>query len=188
MYNKFKTLNYRTMNQIIIIVLALIGLDLSAQEGPGGRPDQNTVSTFNNSCIVVLNIGNPSCNNIKFCYDESGNRIVRYRQLCSSPWIGNSGGSGTMMTKAIQDTQGRLAMLEATTIYPNPTEGITNIEFNEEIENAKVEVFDMSGRSISSHVFTGKKTRVDLSQQAAGTYYIVISRNKQKVAKPVIKE
>jgi hypothetical protein len=180
--NLFKNLRISQMNKIILITFTLISSLLSAQEGPGGR--QNAVSLLNNSCIVTLNIGDPSCNHIKFCYDESGNRIVRYRQICMSAVMGGGG----PISKFVKDTSLTMGLLEATTIYPNPTQGSTTIEFDKEIEDGKVDLIDMEGRSISSHSFAGKKTYVDLSKQAAGTYYIIISRNKEKVMKAVVRE
>jgi hypothetical protein len=182
---KLNILNIRYMKKIIIIVLGLLSLQVSAQEGPGGRP----ASIGQNSCIVVLNVNDPSCNNIKFCYDASGNRIVRYRQMCAIAWAGNGGGgTGTILAKSIGDTQNIVAQLEATMIFPNPTMGITQIEFDSEIEDGKIDLIDMEGRSISSQSFSGKKTTVDLSKQSAGTYYIIISRQNAKVVKAVVRE
>ncbi len=65
------------------------------------------------------------------------------------------------------------ANLSAITIYPNPSTGMVNIDFNGlQMNTILLEVFDATGRKN----FTGKNTnQVDLSTAENGIYYLVIS-------------
>lgn len=185
--NLSKVIKFRLMKKIIILACILNSIHSSAQEIPPYR-DVSASNVLTNNCTIGnLGVTRANCNLIFFCYDASGNRVVRYKPICSSTG-GGGGGWGQMLAKSAVDTSDIITALEAVMVSPNPTFGITNIEFDTEIEDAKIEIYDMQGRSISSHSFSGKKTTVDLTQQSAGTYYIIISRNKAKVSKAVIKQ
>jgi hypothetical protein len=68
------------------------------------------------------------------------------------------------------------------TFYPDPTNGLINIEFGENSTSAyNVEIFNMSNQLVSKNVFdvNGKNIKtLDLSGQPKGVYYIRISNEK----------
>ncbi len=64
----------------------------------------------------------------------------------------------------------------AVTIYPNPTKGALsiNITGNQEIQNAKIEVFDHTGKLVFSKQSPQQNTDLDLVGQPNGIYYLKI--------------
>jgi PKD repeat protein len=62
-------------------------------------------------------------------------------------------------------------------IYPNPTNGLTNIHFNQEIDNAEVKIVNTMSKIVYSETvgkITDKNLRIDLSNQPKGIYFIHI--------------
>ncbi|WP_400075255.1 T9SS type A sorting domain-containing protein [Winogradskyella sp. R77965] len=66
-------------------------------------------------------------------------------------------------------------------IYPNPTDGIINIETNYQVE--KIEVFSILGRKIRTFK---NITTLDLSHEAAGIYLLKINVEGQIVNKKIV--
>jgi PKD repeat protein len=60
-------------------------------------------------------------------------------------------------------------------VYPNPTNGMVNIELNGEFagREATAEVFDMLGRKLKDVAATGNSIKVDLSQFAGDQVFII---------------
>ncbi len=61
-------------------------------------------------------------------------------------------------------------------IYPNPSTGIFNLSFSNEIKNVKMEVSDVLGRKIISMKLNNEKS-IDLSELKNGTYYVSFIAN-----------
>ena len=64
-------------------------------------------------------------------------------------------------------------LASAVQIYPNPSEGVFNIEVGSN-QNITVAVMDIMGNSIEKTAITGNG-KLDLSKQAAGVYVIHLS-------------
>lgn len=82
-------------------------------------------------------------------------------------------------------------LLTNTCIYPNPTNGIVNIELpksNTENSLFEIKVFDMLGKLIlsKSSIIDNSKQSIDLSQYNNGNYIILISNNDGVVEKQLI--
>ncbi len=60
------------------------------------------------------------------------------------------------------------------TIYPNPTNGLLNIEFIKE-KNYTVDILDHEGKLLSSEVVKGSNYKKDLSEYANGLYIIRVT-------------
>lgn len=76
---------------------------------------------------------------------------------------------------------------DAIRIYPNPSTGLLNISLERDTET-RVDVFDLSGRKIQSHVMaagTGN-LQVDLSGYAKGLYMVHIHSGKETTSHKVI--
>lgn len=72
---------------------------------------------------------------------------------------------------------------ENTSVYPNPTNGIVTIEFNEEIESVKV--FGLLGNVLKSYTNTNT---IDLSDLNSGNYIVsIVSANGNVVTKKIVK-
>jgi len=73
-------------------------------------------------------------------------------------------------------------------LYPNPTTGKFFIEFSKALNNVDVYIIDVSGKMIKRSKGNGYKLDFDLSNVAAGVYFIRITDGKNVVTKKVIKQ
>lgn len=74
--------------------------------------------------------------------------------------------------------------LQAVSIYPNPSNGIINI--NSPI-NSEIEIIDISGKIIvCKNTDSEKENSFDLSEFDAGIYYIKITNNNESIIKKVV--
>jgi beta-glucanase (GH16 family) len=80
----------------------------------------------------------------------------------------------------------RLEYLDAVSIYPNPTDGIINIEAPEEGHYA-IQLFDMPGKCMLSRSLREGHS-VDISQFPPGVYYLKIESDNQFVIMEVLKK
>lgn len=69
-------------------------------------------------------------------------------------------------------------------IYPNPTNGIVNIQFSDNQEDAKLEIFDLSGRlHLSKTIFTISQNSIEtlnLDRLKSGVYTLKIVTNQNQ--------
>jgi hypothetical protein len=64
-------------------------------------------------------------------------------------------------------------------IYPNPTEGLLNVEWGKEGETeARIRVLDASGHVLSEQIAQAPLTQLDLRKQESGLYFVEISHEK----------
>nr|NQU93548.1 T9SS type A sorting domain-containing protein [Bacteroidota bacterium] len=68
-------------------------------------------------------------------------------------------------------------------VFPNPTDGITNLELEAETE---VLLFDQTGRFIEQINVTIGSNKIDLSNQPNGIYYLKLKLNSQIVVKKIV--
>jgi PKD repeat protein len=62
-------------------------------------------------------------------------------------------------------------------LFPNPVENWLNIDFNEKMENAEIEIMDMTGRIVSRHHLIDEKLiKLDVRVLSSGFYVIRIRR------------
>ena len=81
-----------------------------------------------------------------------------------------------------QIVEARIEPEWALKLYPNPNEGRFWLELPAELEiEAKIRVFDLMGREIPASPVTHPDGRMllDLSQQAAGTYWVKVQAGSQ---------
>ena len=69
--------------------------------------------------------------------------------------------------------------------YPNPTSGIINIQTN--AKNSTIEIFDITGKQISSKNYTSEMFQLNISSFSAGTYYAVLSSETSRKTTKLIK-
>lgn len=64
-------------------------------------------------------------------------------------------------------------------LYPNPATDLVTIQYNLEIDNANVEVYDISGRAINQYKLSSSKGELQLntSSYQAGIYIVVVKQN-----------
>ena len=74
-------------------------------------------------------------------------------------------------------------------LQPNPTATSTTISFNNELNNANIEVMNVTGQIIfKKENQTGKQINLDLSNQAAGIYFIEVKQAAEVWRGKVVKE
>ncbi len=77
-------------------------------------------------------------------------------------------------------------------LYPNPANNSINLEFNQAINgNIKIDISDVTGRLISNPAlssFAGKALTIDVSNIAAGMYFVKISTQKSEYYAKFIKQ
>ena len=66
-------------------------------------------------------------------------------------------------------------------IYPNPTQGIVQLEITNFQLEGEIHVYDVSGKFLLKKTIEGQTTQMDLSTYAPGTYYLSVYSNSQKL-------
>lgn len=74
-------------------------------------------------------------------------------------------------------------------IYPNPASDILNVQFDTEIKNISINIFDLSGRIVFSSLLPdGKQFILPVSTIASGTYILEIYSDKGIMRKKFVKD
>ena len=85
-------------------------------------------------------------------------------------------GMNTPAFFAIDNLQQSVISIEENTLtsnfYPNPTSDFINIQTNS--NNGSIEIFDLTGKQISSKNYTSNVFQLNISDFPAGTYYAVL--------------
>jgi hypothetical protein len=68
-------------------------------------------------------------------------------------------------------------------VYPNPTEDVLTVTFNEANSNELVEIFDMNGRTIERYYFKELKNIINTKNWKQGVYVVKWKNYSQKVVK-----
>jgi subtilisin family serine protease/PKD repeat protein len=81
-----------------------------------------------------------------------------------------------------------VALEDAYSIFPNPTNGILNIAFGGYSDPINIGVFDALGRKIidTDNFDTSQITQLDLSKFAAGTYSVVFMSNDERITAKIV--
>lgn len=116
-------------------------------------------------------------------YDAAGNRIKRV-------YFCNNGEPYPQKNRAeITEFQ----PVEA--LYPNPTTGQFTITFSKPLQNAVITVTGVNGKPIQQFKASGSKADFDLSQLAAGVYFVRIvqwtphgEERRKVITKKIIKQ
>ncbi|PKP24020.1 MAG: hypothetical protein CVU03_13975, partial [Bacteroidetes bacterium HGW-Bacteroidetes-2] len=75
-------------------------------------------------------------------------------------------------------------------VYPSPANNFFRIQYNGNMRLTKLELFDIRGRSISTHSINneGNNLQFDVSKLANGVYWVSIFAEKEKIIKRLIIE
>jgi hypothetical protein len=121
--------------------------------------------------------------NIVYTYNEAGNRtnrsIIYVEQLRSS----------TEETSPSETTSG-LTPEQEVKLYPNPTKGILTVEIPRlsETSPAKIQIIDISGRTVKHRKTASRQNTFDFSNQANGIYLMKITLNDEISTWKIIKQ
>jgi hypothetical protein len=73
-------------------------------------------------------------------------------------------------------------------IYPNPNNGLVNIESNSLSASATIQLVDLTGRIIFNYSITSTKEQLDISHLSNGIYFLSFKNNGQSYIRKIIKE
>jgi len=111
---------------------------------------------------------------VSYTYDDSGNRetrtIVMGGGLKSA--VSQSAETDKNEEEIFQETLGEMSI----NIFPNPTTGKLSIRFDNRPEDVKtsITVYDLNARIICRKTNIPESSEIDLSQEPAGNYILVI--------------
>lgn len=108
--------------------------------------------------------GNGGCV-IKYDYDAGGNRIKRSKYC----WAG-----GGAVQRSLPEIS--KALILEMQVYPNPASSYVTVSMNMELQNAKIELQDMTGKVIASKILSDLTIDFDTRYLAQGTYMMVLRR------------
>lgn len=117
---------------------------------------------------------------VLFSYDNAGNRVKREIVIEKKSAPSNDGAdcfSDMLSEKEIK-------------IYPNPTEGLLNVEINGyyDSDECHISVYNMSGQQIHTIDVTSPVTEVDITTQSKGMYLLLIIINGEESTWKIIKK
>jgi uncharacterized repeat protein (TIGR01451 family) len=71
-------------------------------------------------------------------------------------------------------------------LYPNPTAHFVDVQANATIRS--IQVFDMEGRILATHLADRPEARIDLSRHASGIYYLKVRTDRGTATQKIIKK
>ncbi len=139
-------------------------------------------------CLFVA--GNLSGAEIKFEYDDAGNRTSRKIIRISNSNLRSAVAIQEENEETVEEPQIFTDHLSQSTIliYPNPTKGLLKIEINGGINPVDLQLYDMSGRLLQQESNVASSVTLDLSRLPAGTYILRLVSGNQKNEWKIIKE
>lgn len=127
----------------------------------------------------------PGSCGLLYTYDAAGNR-TKQEYFCN-----NTSGpidmriAQTNAPTAVEKEETGFAKVDA--LYPNPTTGRFTVRFAKDLNNTQILITDINGRIIQQVMGNGSMVEFDLSNQAAGVYYVVVRTGKESITQKVIK-
>lgn len=74
---------------------------------------------------------------------------------------------------------------DAFAIYPNPSRGLVNIDFNDRA-SGMINIHDINGKLVLNRTFSNNQNQIDLSEQPKGVYFISIENEGQVTTRKLI--
>ena len=135
---------------------------------------------FATVCLPLLH----SQNTVSYGYDAAGNRISRVIEmnfLKSAP--------APQEEQPVAVYSEMLSDIELK-IYPNPTDGLLKVEIRNlpEDQTADIQIYNLSGKQISTHRGISDYTTIDISAQPQGIYLMKIVAGEYRTEWKIIKK
>lgn len=111
------------------------------------------------------------------CIDASGNIYVTDRNNYKIRKI-----TSTLATEQ------NSVLLKDIKIYPNPSNGIINIDFESFPHNTQVYITDLQGKKILTQQLENLKTKLDISNYSKGIYFVNITEGNKGIVEKIIVE
>jgi len=74
------------------------------------------------------------------------------------------------------------------TLYPNPNTGEFFISFSESITNGTIEIVDAVGKVVLVKTINGNRTKIDISNEVKGIYFVKFTSTEYTVIKSIVKQ
>lgn len=136
---------------------------------PGYPEDAGTIMSY---CHLVPTVGI----DFNLGFGEQPSELIR-TVVDSKPCLGED-----CMPLSVEDMTGS----KNVTVYPNPTNGVLNIQSTEKINFMKLT--EISGKSVINKKATNNKEHLDLSNLPNGVYVLTVETNAGKTTKKIIKK
>lgn len=136
------------------------------------------------SFMVSFNLLNAQTYETTYTYDYAGNRTSRKTIILNL--LSEDKSAYAEDIKDVEDIFGNGKI----TVSPNPTAGALYISFND-IEltgNTEITLYDISGRIVLNQKVKSNREELDLTNNPAGTYILIIVSGRDKIEYTVIKE
>ena len=77
-------------------------------------------------------------------------------------------------------------VMEGTSVYPNPTEGVLNIQLPSSVQSANIDITDALGRRVLNSTMESAMKSLDVSSLNKGVYFVSISDGTQSSTKRIV--
>jgi hypothetical protein len=115
-----------------------------------------------------------------FGFDECSNQLVYYKKD-GVEW-------GTPLEFTVNNTLQPIGEnSEIITIFPNPSDGTVNIEFQGNTEEFMLIISDYSGRQTGRYSFKGENNTLDISNLEHGIYILMFKADNQIITRKLVK-
>jgi hypothetical protein len=117
-------------------------------------------------------------------HDPAGNRTKRLYYCNNGGTYPTKPGRGTVTQQELENT----TFQEVTALYPDPTTGIFQVTFSRQLKNAGISIIDVNGKVMQQYKANGQQLTCDISNLAAGEYFVIINDRGKRISKKVIKQ
>jgi hypothetical protein len=118
---------------------------------------------------------NPNTNSIPLIYAHG-----------TSTSYGYHGGNRGFTSVAVLST--KQENLLSFSIYPNPSLDVVNVQLSNGTSEAKVKIYDLSGRLMKTKFLKANDTKIDVNNLSSGIYYINVSTDDKIGSQKFIKK
>lgn len=109
-------------------------------------------------------------------YDESGNRVLRKVIVAKSAYSNPTDSTTNFVNQSEQDQYyEEMFGANKAKVYPNPTNGIVMISFDNPVKDGYYKLYSVSGQLMYESAIQSSSTLIDLSRFNPGVYLLDIS-------------
>jgi len=132
--------------------------------------------------FLTIHVQETFAQTISYGYDAAGNRISRVITMPRSMAQKNKVEETNIQSEMLENLEIRL--------YPNPTDGILNVEVDRLPEGmqARFSIYNLSGKLLLDKNSPSGYETLDLTSQPAGTYILQITAGENKTEWKIIKK
>lgn len=124
--------------------------------------------------------GNP----LRYCFANTGDFFGMSSMQIPSPLYNYGGG---LLWKSSSESLNDKELANVIKVYPNPSNGIFNIDFASKTDVSKIEVYDEKGSLILSKVDEAISNTIDIAKQPKGMYIVKIYTKNETIVKKIIR-